>query len=274
MDLVQLIKDTVYNSFADLIQSALKILPGVVVLLIGWIISKMVFTFAHKGLKAAKFDDMAGKIGLDKMLAKINPELNPSKFMAKLLYFLLMLGFVSSAAGIAGWTTITTFITDFFFYLPKLIVAILIFLIGLAVAGIVKSSIYTACHSIGISGAKAIANIVYYLIAIFIGITAMNQAGINTELITSNLTLIIGSILLAFAISYGFASRNIITNILSSYYGKGKFREGQTIRIRDVEGVIEKIDSLSITIKCGNRRVVMPSKNLVEEQIEIIDDVE
>jgi small-conductance mechanosensitive channel len=113
---------------------------------------------------------------------------------------------------------------------------------------------------------------VYYVLFIFVVITALNQAGVDTGIITSNVTLILGSILLAFAISYGFASRNLVGNLLSSYYGKGKYQEGQTIRVGDVQGEIVKIDSISITLKTADSKVVLPSKMLVEGQVEILDE--
>jgi len=108
------------------------------------------------------------------------------------------------------------------------------------------------------------------LLFIFIAITALNQAGVDTDIITSNITLILGSILLAFAISYGFASRNLASNMLSSYYGKGKFTEGQRIRIGDEEGVIVRIDSISVTLQQEKQQLVFPSKRLVEEEVIIL----
>ncbi|MGB0423326.1 MAG: hypothetical protein ACPGED_03340, partial [Flavobacteriales bacterium] len=129
-----------------------------------------------------------------------------------------------------------------------------------------------AANSIGVSGAKAISNIVFYVLMVFVAVTALNQAGIDTGIVTSNLTLIIGSILLAFAISYGFASRSIVTNMLSSYYGKGKYHEGQKLQIGDVVGDVVKIDSLSITLKTNKGLEVLPSKLLIEEHITILSD--
>ena len=100
----------------------------------------------------------------------------------------------------------------------------------------------------------------------------MNKAGIDTEVITSNIALILGSILLTFALAYGFAARNLVTNMLSSYYGKGKFTEGQSVRIGKTSGVIEKIYSISIALITAEGREVIPSKILVEEQVAILSE--
>ena len=48
----------------------------------------------------------------------------------------------------------------------------------------------------------------------------IKQAGIETSLLESSFNLIIGGLVLAFAIGYGFASRDVLTNILSNFYSK------------------------------------------------------
>ncbi|MDP4827595.1 MAG: mechanosensitive ion channel, partial [Flavobacteriales bacterium] len=250
------------------------IISAIVVLLVGWIISKIIFKFVHRALLGMKFDQMTEKIQLDKLLNKIKPELSASLILAKVFYWLLMLLFITSAANVLGWEMLTDGISAFMAYLPTLGISLIIFIIGVYIADLVKNMVYTAADSIGVSGAKAIANIVYYLLFIFIAITALNQAGINTEIITSNLTIILASILLAFALSYGIASRHLVTNMLSSFYSKGKFKEGQLIRVGDVEGIIESIDSISVTIATKGGKVVMPSKILIEESVTILAEPE
>ena len=107
---------------------------------------------------------------------------------------------------------------------------------------------------------------------LFMTITALNVAGVDTTLITSNILLVIGGVLLAFAIAYGFAAREILTNILSSYYGKDRFKTGMRIRVGNDEGIIERIDSISITLRVADKLVLLPTKQLVSERIEILEE--
>jgi hypothetical protein len=268
------IQDALMKSFENFGTAIANYVPiiisALVILLVGWIISKIVAKVVLKALEIIKLDDVLNKIGLDKMLAKIKDGLSAAKILSKVVYYILMLLFVTSAAQVLGWDMITNGIASFISYIPTLSVALVIFVVGVYIAELIKNMIYTAANSIGVSGAKAIANIVYYLLFIFIAITALNQAGVDTDIITSNITLILGSLLLAFAISYGFASRNLVSNLLSSYYGKGKFTEGQRIRIGDSEGTIVKIDSISVTLQQKDQQMVFPSRRLVEEDVIIL----
>ena len=276
METLDHIKNALLKSFQTFAEGIANYVPivisAVVILLVGWLISKVVSKTLLKGLEFMKLDAILEKIGVDKLLAKIKQGLSPSKILAKLLYYLLMLMFVTSASEVLGWTMVSTGIGALVGYLPTLGVAIVIFVIGVYIAELIQSMVYTAANSIGVSGAKAISNIVFYVLMVFVAVTALNQAGIDTEIVTSNLTLIIGSILFAFAISYGFASRSIVTNMLSSYYGKGKYNEGQKLQIGEIVGVVVKIDSLSITLKTDRGLEVLPSKLLIDEHITILSD--
>ncbi|WP_306642281.1 mechanosensitive ion channel family protein [Sanyastnella coralliicola] len=275
METLDRIKEALMNSFASFGEGIADYVPivisALVVLLVGWIISKLFAGLIHKGLKSIKFDALIEKIGLDKMLSKIKKDLSGAYVLSRIFYWILMLLFITSAANVLGWQMLTDGIAAFMGYLPTLGISLIIFIIGVYVAELIKTMVYTAANSIGISGAKTIANIVYYLLFIFIAITALNQAGIDTDIITSNLTIILASVLLAFALSYGIASRHIVTNMLSSFYSKGKFREGQRIRMGEVEGTILTIDSVSVTIETADGNMVVPSKQLIEEQVLILE---
>lgn len=272
------ILDRLTSSFSGFGQAILDYLPVVVsalaVLLVGWMISKLVARAIHKTLMSIKFDTMMEKVNLDSLLNKIKPGLSASFVLSKIFYWVLMLLFITSAANVLGWELLTNGIASFMGYLPTLGIALIIFVIGIYIAELIRTMVYTAANSIGISGAKTISNIVYYLLFIFIAITALNQAGINTDVITSNLTIILGSLLLAFALSYGAASRHLVTNMLSSFYSKGKFKEGQRIRVKEVEGEILSIDSISVTLNTPTGKMVLPSKILIEEQVLILDENE
>jgi small-conductance mechanosensitive channel len=124
----------------------------------------------------------------------------------------------------------------------------------------------------GLGGGKVLASVLFGVIVLLSSITALNMAGIDTTLITSNLVIVVAGVLLAFAIAYGFAARDVLTNILGSYYGKDRFSVGMRVRIGNDEGVIEKIDSVSIAIRTADRLVLIPTRQLVTERIEVLDD--
>jgi len=123
--------------------------------------------------------------------------------------------------------------------------------------------------SLDLTGGNLVANIAFYLIVVFISIAALDQAGIDTSILKSNLTLIIGSILLSFTIAFGLGARDVIKRLLFGYYSRKNFEIGDRIKVRDIEGVLIAIDNICIVVHTSNGKVVMPIKEIVDEIVTV-----
>lgn len=99
--------------------------------------------------------------------------------------------------------------------------------------------------------------------------TALNQAGIDTDIITNNLTIILGAFLATIAIGFGLGSKDIVSDLLKTFYTRKSYEIGQAIQFNNISGTIESINSISITLKTASGRIVVPIKDIVENQIEI-----
>jgi len=168
-----------------------------------------------------------------------------------------------------GLTVISQEIANLLRYLPVLLSAMVIFMIGMFAAKLIKKAIISVFDSMGVGGSKIIAGIIYYIILIFVLITALNQAGIDTEIITSNFTLILGAFLLAFAIAFGLGSRAVVGDLLRTFYARKTFAIGDKIKSKKIEGTIEGIDGIFATVRTSKGKIVVPIKQLVENKIEI-----
>jgi len=266
-------KDTILNSLHNLtdgfFSSLSSFFGALVTLIIGWFLAKFIRFIVVRVLKSVHFDQLVEKLNIESLFIRLNIKVKPSAIIGKFVYWLIMLVFIISATEILGWKIVSTEISKLIEFLPKLLFALIFFIVGFYLSELLKKAVYSATNSAGISGAKAISSIVFYVLMVFISITSLNQAGVDTTLFTSNITLIIGGALLAFAIAYGFASRDILTNILASFYVRDKYKVGSKIRINEIQGVIENSDTLSITIVTDdNRKLVIPIKKLISEEVE------
>lgn len=272
MSLLQDIKNGIGRSM-DLIvdgftQGLPKVIMVIILLLIFWMVGKFVKRMLIKSLNAIKLDAMMDRIELSPILGQIGIK-SSTNFLAALTYWMIMLIGLLTITEIVNMGILTQGVAEILAYIPKLLVALVIFLIGMMLANTIKKVVYNATNSIGLSGSRVISNIVYYVLFIFIAITAINQTGVDTSIITSNVTLVFGAMLLAFAVSYGFAARDIMSNMLSTFYKKDRYQVGMRIKVQGEEGVIVGIDNLSVTLDTGEREVVLPTKLLIEEKVEI-----
>ncbi|MCB0791858.1 MAG: hypothetical protein H6595_14540 [Flavobacteriales bacterium] len=262
---------TSFNSFFGGIVSGLpRLTSGLVVLLLGWLVARLLRLLVRRACRLVHLDERAERLGLQSVLSRFG-QLHLSDLLAGLVYYLVLFIFLSAVAQVMHLDGITHALDRFLAYLPTLFTALALFAGGFWAADKVKAMVSNLMDSIGLAGGKIVARLLFSLILLFMTITAVNVAGIDTSLITNNILILIAGVLIAFAIAYGTASREILTNILSSYYGKDRFRPGMRIRIGQDEGVVENVDSISITLRTADRFVVLPTRVLINERIEVLD---
>lgn len=272
---LELLKESLRHAFEQYVVAIINGLPGIIsgliILLIGWLISKVLRGVVKGIAQRSGLDGAMERSGFSKVLGKVGIA-KISAFLGGLVYAFALLIFIVAAAEAMHLTGVTNAINRLFAYMPTFLTAVAIFLVGLWGAELVKKAVATMMDSVGLSGGKVLASVLFGIIVLFTSITALNMAGVDTTLITSNIIVVMGGILIAFCIAYGFAARDILTNILSSYYGKDRYKPGMRVRIGADEGTIEKIDSISIAIRTTDRLVLLPTKQLITERIEVFGE--
>ena len=268
-------KDVTFNSLITMgrdIASALpKIIGALIILLIGWIVTKIILFVLGKVLKMAKVDTLSEKINEMDLFGKGGFTFDIAKIILGFVKWLLLLVFLIVAADILSWEIISTEIGNLLRYLPRLFSALALMMIGLYVGNFVKTTVKKLFDSLEFSGSNVVSNLLFYIIVIFISITALNQAGIDTTIITNNITLILGAFLLAFALGLGLGSRDIITDLLRSFYTRRTYAVGDKIVIGKHSGTVEAIENNSLTLVTKSGKYVIPIKDVTSSQVEIKD---
>ena len=254
----------------DLVDSLPKVLGFIAFVIISWIVIKIFLWLVRKALSKTKIDEWSKKLNETEIFGNTTINIVLTNVILGVLKWFLILVFVMAGSGIFGLEVVSEGISSFFAYLPRLLTALAIFVAGVYVGTIVKKAINSMFKSLEITGGNLVGNIAFYLIVIFLSITAFDQAGIDTSIIKSNLTLVIGSILLAFAIAFGLGSRDVIKRLLFGYYSRKNLEIGQKIRIKDVEGVVESIDNICFVVVTAEEKIVFPIKDIVDNQITIL----
>ena len=273
METVNELKDlglsTLKSIVNDIAAAFPKVVMAVLVLLIGWIISKVLRLILKKVLKIAKIDKASDKINEAQLFGKSNIKVDLEKILLGFVKWVLLLVFIIIAADITELTVISTEIANLLRYLPVLLSAMVIFMVGLYAAKLIKQMLVSVFESMGFKGSKVVSNIVFYILVIFVTITSLNQAGIDTSIITSNFTIILGSFLLAFSIAFGLGSRDVVSNLLKTFYARKSYSVGDVIKFNEVEGTIESIDSLFVVLKTAEGKLVVPIKEMVDNKVAV-----
>lgn len=246
-----------------------KILGALVILLLGWITIKIVLFLLKKILKLAKVDLLNDKINGMDVAGKGNLNVDIIKIILGFVRWFLILVFLIVAADILDWKIISQEIGNLLHYLPKFFSALALLMLGFYIGNFVKRTIKRLFDSLEFGGSNIVSGLFFYVIVIFMSITALNQAGVDTTIITNNITLIFGSFLLAFALGVGLGSREIVADILRAFYTRKTYVVGDRIVIGEDEGIIKSIENNSLTLETTTGKYVIPIKDVTSQKVEI-----
>lgn len=263
----ELMQESVNQMAANIAIVGPKIIFAILILLIGWIITKMVAFGLKRTLNFAKVDKLTNVINEKNLFGKAELKFNVTNVIVSFVKWIMFLVFLIIASDIMDWKIVSVEIGNLLRYLPRLFSAIALFMVGLYIANFIKKAIQGVFESFDLMGERAISSLVFYVITVTITITALNQAGINTDIITNNLTIILGAFLLTLALSFGFGSKEVIKSLLFSYYSKRNFEIGQIISMDNITGEIVSIDNICVSVKIKNDVVVIPISHLVDARV-------
>ncbi|WP_407557704.1 mechanosensitive ion channel family protein [Winogradskyella sp. 4-2091] len=271
------------NEFSDVAMKSLtniwleitKIFPNIIgaliVLIIGWIVTKLIVKVIKKVLKLAKTHKLDEKINEIEIIEGKELNFNTVKVVSKAVKYIMYIVLLVTASDIMGLDIITQQISDLISYLPKLFAALIVFIVGLLFANFVKNGLKSLFESMDLSGGKMISQVVFFLLLTFISVTALNQAGIDTEIITNNINMIIAAFLLAFAIAFGLGAREVVGKLLNTFYARKTYEVGQKIIFNNETYSIDAVQSISVILKNKEGKLIVPIKDIVENQVQLQD---
>jgi small-conductance mechanosensitive channel len=247
-----------------------NIIGAILILILGWLITKVVVYILKKALKFIRVDKLTDKINNLKVFGDSKIKFSVTQVITVFVKWLLFLVFLIIAADIMNWNIISQEIGNLLRYIPRLFSAIALFMVGIYIAKFVKRAIQGFYNSFDLAGSKIISTLVFYIIAIIITITALNQAGIDTTVVTNNVTIILGAFLLAIAIGFGLGSKEIIADLLRTFYAKKNYELGDKVKLAGQEGTVEAIDNICMTLKTAKGKVIIPIQEVVTSHVEIM----
>ena len=226
-----------------------NLIGAIVLLVIGYFISRMVSFILAKGLSKSGLNGLSQKVGVAATLDRANINVDASDIIGKLAFWIIMLTFLVTATEALGLPRVSETIDELVLYLPKVIGSALILIIGLFVAHFVRDLIRSSAEGIGVEYAKPLASAVYGLLFVVIVSLSIGQLEIDTGLLDTVISIGIAALGIAGALSLGLGSRDLSANILAGVYARDLYRAGDLIQLDEIAGILESIGTVKTQIK-------------------------
>lgn len=203
--MVNLVGETtvaILNPLQAIWLKVVETLPGliaaVIVLIVGTFIAIILGHALRVVLEKTKLDAALRKAKLTKLVGHTNV---PS-LLGELLTWYIIIIFLQAAASLVNLGTLSTLLNSFVLWLPNLLVAIIVMLLGLAAAHYVQVKIEEHTK---LKGMRISAIVLKWVIIILVALVALRQIGIETGILENTFLLVIGALAGGLALALGIS---------------------------------------------------------------------
>lgn len=211
------------QQFMNEIASALpRILGATLILIIGWIIAKLVKRLFVKLLKLVRLNYLTEKSGIDKFLKDGGVNVTAIDIIGTLIYWFIMLIVIMATLNSLNLTAASALFNEIMMYIPNIIVAIAILIIGIYLARMISQIIKTSLKGMQDKTSNLFSQITFVAIIVLTVFVTLGQLNIAKEIVTSAFQIIFGAICLALALAFGLGGRENAAEILNELQKKKK----------------------------------------------------
>ncbi len=196
------------------------ILGAIIILLTGYFVARQIEKWVDSTLKRLDFNRVAEAGGLREVVDRTGQRLDPVHAVGKLIFWLVMLIVILLASAALGLESINEMFGIMISFIPTLIAAIVIVILGMVVGEFVRSIILASAGNV--EGVPTLANIAKGSVVIIAVFMALQQLGVAEEIVTSAFTLILGAAALAVGLAFGLGNTKLAGEITRRWYEENR----------------------------------------------------
>jgi hypothetical protein len=195
-----------------------KILGFLVIVLIGWMIAGALAKIVAGLLRSIKFNDLSQRSGITGFVHNMGWQTDPAGFVATITKWFVRLIVLTIAFDALGLPAVSQVLQQFLNWLPNLVVAIVVLVIGGLAAGALSGLVRGATATGGLGNPDFLANVTRIAVLAFAVVIAVNQIGIATTLVNTLFMGFIGALALALGLAFGLGGRDTASQIVHGWY--------------------------------------------------------
>ena len=197
-----------------------KVLVGMLILLAGIVIARMIRGLAARFFLAIRLDRLSNRLGIASLLARGDVRHTMAEILATTLYWLVLI-FSLEILGLAlGLDEMARFFGQIIAYIPRAMIALAIVLAGIIIGSVIGGAVRVAGANAGLRAADIVGSTMKYLISFFALVMALEQLQIATPLLVSTLQILTAAVGLAFALSFGLGCRDLAAEAVRDWLGR------------------------------------------------------
>jgi len=206
------------NGLAVIVSFVPKIIAGTIVLLIGIIIASILKQVVLGIFKALKIETFLRKYGVP----EAKQDFTWSNIFSEIVRWFVIIIFLIPTADIWGLPRVVTILNEFLMYLPNVLVAAIIAVVGFVLGSLAHDLVLASTKGVSANSAQSIASFARWAVNVFVILAVLNQLGVASDLIRILFTGLVAMLAIAGGIAFGLGGQNSAKNLLEEFLRKVK----------------------------------------------------
>jgi len=195
-----------------------RLVLGLVILLVGWLVAKGVRVGTEKALRAFNFNVLFERSGMDSFLRQGGSRGDTTRIFGLIAFWLVLLLAALVASSTMGLPQLTELLRRVVWFLPRLFVGLLVLAGGSYFARFVGDTVASYGRSAKLRDAVFLGKVAQYAIMVFVILVTLDQTQIGGDLIRQSFLVILTGVVFALALAFGLGGRQWAADRIESWW--------------------------------------------------------
>ena len=218
-DLTTAVSSVVLNSIAAFVNFIPSLVGGLIVLVIGLVVGAVVYRLIVGFLKALQLEKFLSKYGVTKVEGK---DVEWAELLGELARWSVVIIFLVPTLSAWRLDAVNTVLNRVILYIPNVVVAVVLAMIGLVIAKLAYRVTYGATRSLGHDLSHTVALVAQWSLTIFVAFLVLHQLGVAQELLRILFGGLVAMVAIAGGIAFGLGGQGTAKSILESIWSRFK----------------------------------------------------
>lgn len=191
-----------------------NLIGAAIIIIVGWIVGMIVALIIDRLFRIIGLQTLFEKAKVEDVLKKGSIEKDSTALLASVAKWIIYLVAFIAAANTLKLPDVANFLDKILAYIPQVVAAGLILLIGLVLAHFLSSVIKGSLSAAGFTMAEAVAIIVRYSIIIFAILAVLVQLGIAEALIRTMFIGLVAFLAIAGGLAFGLGGKDAAQDLI------------------------------------------------------------
>jgi hypothetical protein len=201
-----------------------RLIAAAIIFAVGLIVSLVIRSLLRRFLISVQFERLSRRSGASDLLQRSEMP-RAEVLIARVAFWIVLIGFTVSAIDTLQFTPFQGLVQEFFRFVPRFLVALLVFTLGFLIGNFLWRATLLAAVEAGLPGARLLSGALRILVIAIGVVMALEQLDVATSVVLTAFAITFGALMLGAAIAFGLGGRDLAKQLLERQLRTGNERD-------------------------------------------------